>query len=744
MNIKRIAVTAALTALAATAYVIACGPFVTMLGTVQRIRPAHPDEYARGNVGVVRPRFARRYLVQAYRRFTGQPPLANLVASSVKPDYSTPPPPRPLDGWMAFRAPIVSDLPDPKERAPFIAVSRRAGDYQYVLNCLDDAFVAAVRTGTARAATFGASSPALRAWVKAQDAVFANCGGEGVILPDPAPADADALTRADRAYQTAAAHFYAMQFDEAATAFRTIAGDAASPWRPYGHYLAARALIRTGTIPEKLGLGPLGQAEAELRRTLEDPAAANLHGSARGLLAFIMGHTRPLEGLRAISPALATGRSVTEQQITDFQWLMDRLVGDTTEYDYANTRDHDTIAQSSSMTDWILAMQGSGDAARDRAIAQWKSTAAPVWLVAALWQVRPGHADAGALLKAASTIDRSSPAFATVAFLRVRLLAHEGKVDEARRVLAGLPDAPQPGFEAETINLLAAERMMLAATLDDLLRYAPRIVVTEQDVDTVYPATNPEPIFADDAEALLSQRLPLSRLVEAAASSRLPPRLRQRVASATLVRALLLERHEDALALVPVLGAGSPALRGDLDRFQRAASPEDRHIAGVALLLRTPGLHLAVTDAEDATSVRVRQPARTFDHVFRDNWWCGFGPNDRESRQPEGGVIELVYPPGRVPSPSFLSDAERSAFETEKTALAAVGRAPTYLAREAVKWAVARPADPDAAEALAHAVEGTRWGCGDDKTSAASRAAFQTLHRLFPKSEWALKTKYWY
>ena len=61
-----------------------------------------------------------------------------------------------------------------------------------------------------------------------------------------------------------------------------------------------------------------------------------------------------------------------------------------------------------------------------------------------------------------------------------------------------------------------------------------------------------------------------------------------------------------------------------------------------------------------------------------------------------------------------------------------------------MKWAVARPSDQDAAEALAHAVEGTRWGCADTTTTAASRAAFQTLHRLFPKTEWARKTKYWY
>jgi hypothetical protein len=82
--------------------------------------------------------------------------------------------------------------------------------------------------------------------------------------------------------------------------------------------------------------------------------------------------------------------------------------------------------------------------------------------------------------------------------------------------------------------------------------------------------------------------------------------------------------------------------------------------------------------------------------------------------------------------------------QRERQAMAALGTAPNYLAAEAVKWAKSRPTDLDAAEALAHAVEGTRWGCTDKGSTPASRAAFQTLHQLFPRSEWAQRTRYWY
>jgi hypothetical protein len=39
------------------------------------------------------------------------------------------------------------------------------------------------------------------------------------------------MVQADRAYQIAAAHFYAGDFDVAARMFRDIANDPTSPWR---------------------------------------------------------------------------------------------------------------------------------------------------------------------------------------------------------------------------------------------------------------------------------------------------------------------------------------------------------------------------------------------------------------------------------------------------------------------------------------------------------------------------------
>jgi hypothetical protein len=250
-------------------------------------------------------------------------------------------------------------------------------------------------------------------------------------------------------------------------------------------------------------------------------------------------------------------------------------------------------------------------------------------------------------------------------------------------------------------------------------------------------------VFDDDAGIVFSWHLPLTRLVEASTSTVLPPRLRLRVASAAFTRAWMLGRDQEALAVAPVLRALSPAAAADVQKFESAA-PADRHIAGLRLLLRTPGLRADVTGLEDDQHYDEKELSRTFDHLFRRNWWCGFSMTNKGSGEPDAEVVRLLYESHENLWPSFLSADERAAVQRERQAIAALGTAPNYLAGDAVNWAKSRPQDVDAAEALAHAVEGTRWGCTDSTTSAASRTAFQTLHRLFPKSVWAQRTKYWY
>jgi hypothetical protein len=94
--------------------------------------------------------------------------------------------------------------------------------------------------------------------------------------------------------------------------------------------------------------------------------------------------------------------------------------------------------------------------------------------------------------------------------------------------------------------------------------------------------------------------------------------------------------------------------------------------------------------------------------------------------------------------PDFLSDAQKSAAGAELKRLSAVGPAPNYLVAQAIRWANINADDPRAPEALHLAVRATRYGCKDEKTGSFSKQAYDALHKKYPESAWAQKTKYWY
>jgi hypothetical protein len=187
------------------------------------ITERHPDSplrrFVKGNLGIIRPTFARTYLVVAYRYLAGMPlDGAEQAGALAVWQYrgagriceekwlrpSLPLPPTAIETWQAARR-VVTGTVDNRLWAG--TVVQASASYGGADNCLDEAFRAAASTLTARGQTWGAGSPALKAWVGRQDAVFANCNTKTPVPVPPPPPDADALARADFAYQTAAAAF---------------------------------------------------------------------------------------------------------------------------------------------------------------------------------------------------------------------------------------------------------------------------------------------------------------------------------------------------------------------------------------------------------------------------------------------------------------------------------------------------------------------------------------------------------
>lgn len=739
-----------------------CGPFFEQAIFTYSLHPDLPlASFAQGHLGVLQPTYARSYLYAAYRHLSGlgfnageQQALLALWDERLHPQtdswhahLNTA-----MKAWYDARARVTGGDPPPAINV-FKALEARNGQWyfhQYV-NCTADAFLTAAQTLRERTAQFGADSTEIRDWVRAQDQVFSNCSGTPSI-PNPAAPQSPAVLRADRAYQIAAAHFYAGNFAAAEQMFRDIADDPSSPWRPIAPYLEARSFLRRGSLVpryDEVDRGTLAEAERKLDGILRDSNLQPVHPAARRLLAVVRFRLEPDERLHELAQRLLAPNigQTLRQELWDYTLLLDRI---TDERDATSTR----RARSDELTDWVLTFQDKGPSALAHAVDRWTATAAQPWLVAALAKVGLGHPKLPELLTAAGQVPREAPAFASVEFHRLRLLAASGQRDDARQRLEGLLAQGGPMFPPSARNLLLAMRMRLARNLEEFLSYAPRtpVAITYNTDGRELPAgiesnerlklmARDRPLFDADSARILNRHMPLGVLREAVHRSILPPHLRRELAMAVLVRSLLLGEEATLRDLVPVVKTLIPELGPYLDEYRATVNRDARTFGGILMILRFPGLKPYVPD-----NIGRLIPLDQIDH-YRDNWWCAINaatsapPREADRLSPP---LEQLYPDGPEATLEFLHPEHAAAAQQELQRLAALGTAPNYLSQQVIAWGQRASDDSRVAEALHLAVKATRFGCTDADTGKFSKAAFELLHKRYPKSPWAQKTQHWY
>jgi len=730
----------------------ACGPFFTDAIFVYSKHPDFPlEQFAAGRLGVVEPSWARSYLVAAYRNLSGAG-LSPNEASAIKAlwdarlNYS---------GELDDSAWIKKWL-DARSKVPVLAASaeirafrnrEKPHEYESFLNCQEDAFDNAVATLNERIKRFGADSAQVRDWIAAQDTVFSNCR-DGRQVPDSARPDQDALIRADRAYQIAAANFYAGNFDEARKQFDAIARDRSSPWHDNAPYLAARSLLRKGSFADKdeERVPPLTEAETRLNAILKDKSLASSHQAAARLLNLVHLRLRPAETLHELAHAIIAqdGRADFKQAVWDYTVLLDKFVGDDEKVDKQKLP---AEVRADELSDWILTFQDQSAAAANYSLGQWQKTRALPWLLAAISKATATGQQSDALLSAAAQVDHRSPAFASVAFHSVRLLMEAKRVDEARAALDRDLANDRQNLPASALNLLLAQRMTLARNLEEFLQTAQRKPagfsddsdgreIPEEEIETKENTKGGELFFDQDAANVFNKAMPMSVIRDAARSRILAPNLRRDVTQAAFVRAALIDDRETAAQAASLLQEMHPELKEFLAAYQIAATADARRFAAAYLSLKFPGLRPHVSYGIGRTS-----PINEIDS-YRDNWWCAEPPSSRSGAPSEGeGEAETKAKP-MVP-PEFFKPSQSLA-SRQYASLQAFGPAPNYLCRIAVEWTEKNPSDRRAPEALHLAVKATRYGCTDKDTGRWSKAAFDLLHQRYPNSAWAKETKYWF
>jgi hypothetical protein len=729
----------------------ACGPFFTDAIFVYSKHPDFPLEgYAAGKLGVIRPSWARSYLVAAYRNLAGSA-LSESEAKAIKSlwddrlnNSGAPNDDEWIKKWTAARGKVPGLAAPPDIRA--YRNQEKPHEYESYLNCQQDAFENAEATLNERIKRLGADSAAVKEWVAAQDTVFSNCG-EGRHIPEAARPDQDALMRADRAYQIAAANFYATSFDEAKQQFDAIAGDKSSPWRDKAGYLAARALLRKGSFADKEEerRPALTEAETRLNAILKDNSVKASHHATARLLNLVRLRLHPEEKLHELAHALLKKDASTDfkQDVWDYTVLMDKFL---VEGDEATKKTPPTGLSSDELTDWIMTFEEDVDNTAAHAIERWEKTKALPWLVAAIAGTTAQQPNADALLSAASSVDHKSPAFPTLAFHSVRLLLESNRGSEARATLDRILANDRSTLSPSALNLLLAQRTTLAQNLEEFLRSAQRVPAGFSDdsdgreipdeEDSTKETTKGAKLFFDlDGANAFNRAMPVALIKDAARSKTLAPNLRRDVAQAAFARAALVDDHETADQAAIMLQEMYPQLKEFLAAYQKAATPDARRFAAAFLSLKFPGLRPYVS-AGTGRSTAVEEI-----DSYRDNYWCAEPPTPQNVQMGDDEEEKKKAKP--IPVPEFLNGSKALA-ATQSAAVQALGTGPNYLCRTAIAWAEKNPADPRAPEALHLAVRSTRYGCTDDQTGRWSKAAYDLLHRRYPNTTWAKNTKYWF
>jgi hypothetical protein len=763
----------------------ACGPDFEPDVFVRKMRPDQPKEFAAGKLGVLLPTFPRADLAVAFRYLNGGE-LSATEQQAYTPTYSyldrewqqqwnaanRQSEQDPVGIWNSARMRYAGPMPAVStERTVQVQHTNGATYESDYANCNAGAFRTAALTLDSRAKTWGAKSGEIAEWVKGQDAVFSNCaGGAAAMMPASVAESSPALLKQDRAYQLAAAYFYAMKYGDARAAFEAIAKDSASPWHGIARYLAARALVRDAFNSGKAGgdysmatfdAEKMSEAQRLLEALLKEPHAGISQQAIERELNLVRLRTEPQVRLKELAAALSGPKSDANygQDLTDLTWYLNMQLDQSQLREDAFTEEATPPAQrlegfnkawdqfgqlrsSSPLVDWLITFQSPAAGAREHAIAEFEKQHQLWWLIAALAKANGKEAEAVSLIKAAADVKADSPAWEMVTYHTVRLLIANGDAERARDVLGSVLPQVQGGGRQSSINMFTALRARASVNLSEYLTYAPRKLIDQRseesssvnECDEVMK--DPKRVYdcvkdvgsmqlSQDAASFFNDAAPMTVLIETANSNRLPEQLRRALAMMAWTRAVLLKDNASAAKLFPLLP----------EKLQKQAGAGTGFHQLLAIA-RNPGLRPFLDPGVQ------RSYSWDFVESYGDNWWC-----QNWQRSPYGGAGE-----GSAQlRPAFLSSAQLDEAGRELGLLHRDQSAAAWIGGEIVEYAQANANEPDVPEALYLVLRMIRYGCDRVENYSAQEAkrttdiknirdeAARLLRQRYATNPWTMK-----
>lgn len=416
------------------------------------------------------------------------------------------------------------------------------------------------------------------------------------------------------------------------------------------------------------------------------------------------------------------------------------------------------------LTDWIFTLKSEDPKSFRYASARWKDSHSVVWLIAALSHAEATTPGVQRLINQAENFKPDSPAFATLAYQRVRLAIASHKSLEAKSLLDQIINTQFDSLPVSTQNKFLEQRMSLSESLTDFLRYSARKPVTfyqygtmgsiSQILDSRKEMWGPEyenkaefeqemeatarellpwqdrTVFDDKTAEMIAWHFSTAELFKASRDAGLPDYLRGQLALTVWTRSVLLNDEALALKVTPDLISKFPEMADVLRVFLEAKTGQQRSNAALFALLRFPHLTPFVV-----TGVPEFGKEEDSDYYFETAWWCPLSNVDYDD---DGNEVAKT-----VSSPQFLTAAMLSVAARERRTLNEIGSAKSFLGRRVLEWSRQSPDDPRIPEALFIALkanEGYKYGCESwERDEQILAEADSLLHERYSGSVWTTK-----
>lgn len=666
--------------------------------------------YLHGRLGVLLPSYDNVYLMMAYRQAAGLTALsptdeALLLEPQEKPqalaadvaDSNDP-----MAVWLRERKHALQKDPAYAVKAGWLEL----GEYRYTENCQGAAFAMATKTLAARTIQHAKEAESLRAWLAGQDSVFSVCDAQQAALDmPPLPVKAPQWLVQDRAYQSAARLFYQQRLGEAAQAFDAIARDTASPWQEWGAYLAVRAWWRE-TFKDVDSYGKLLAGNPQWRNYPNMLRLKNIAATAKDV--------EVADAARSLYDALAT----RFDPVAAYHGLWRKIEAKAPVEDIgAWVRDEHWVRamlkQSDYADEWLTTnwptlgdpLPGAAPLPK-KAPPNWREKQNPIWLASAMMTATPKTSGLEEMLDASRKFKAAHPLYVHFAWQRARLALADRNYDTARKELAAIREV-LPAESLGTRQQFDQLEMIAAPTLEQVGQHLLRKAVSWEywddeglNVSLQLPeAPKREDLLDMETRRWLVNHLSGKELLQLARASQLSAEIRQ---------PLLGEAWRWSIFLADTA-------------LEQQVSGEIGKLAGDKPLI-------AAAEAANADEIRFRMARRLL--LKETPRLLGY----LLPSQPDENKTYWDTPPQ-------FHDA---AFQRQQAAdLVQLAKAneTTWMGQQILPWMSSHPRFAEGPALLEKLVYASRYGARD---TATSRRAFVLLHKQYPASPEAERTRYYY